>query len=89
MNPDPQYRLKELTFEGAKDLTTAQLKATFPIQPNDIFDIARVRTGLETLPSTYAARGYLGFSSIPETELDDSDHTIKLNIKIAETTPAR
>jgi beta-lactamase regulating signal transducer with metallopeptidase domain len=89
VNPGPQYRLKELTFEGAKALTTVQLKATFPIQPNDIFDISGVRTGLETLKSTYAARGYLGFSSIPETELDDSDHTIKLNIKIAEGTPAR
>ena len=89
VNPGSQYRLKQLIFTGAAAFTTHELEAMFPILPGDIMNREKIARGLEKMRSAYGARGYKDWTCVPDTEIDDSNHTITLRIGIAEGPPSK
>lgn len=78
-----QYRLAQVTFVDAHAFSPAKLREQFPLQKGDLFERAKVASGLESLRKLYGTNGFLDSMAIPETKLA-SDGTANLNISIQE-----
>lgn len=79
-----QYRLSALSFKNNRVFDSQQLEEVFPLRPGDIFNTNRVRQGLEALRRLYGAKGYINFTSVPDTQIDDEKRTIDLTIDLDE-----
>jgi outer membrane protein insertion porin family len=80
-----RYRLASITFKGNKAISnTKALRAAFPMKDGDIFDTDKVRKGLENLRKEYGAGGYINFTPVPDTKIDDEKKMISLAIDIDE-----
>jgi outer membrane protein insertion porin family len=80
-----QYRLKRITFTGNKAISNpTALRGLFPSMDGDIFDRESVGKGLETLREVYADIGYINFTAVPETQIDEDTKLISLNINCDE-----
>ncbi len=80
-----RYRLGSITFKNAKAVTNvAALRSLFPIADGDIFNTAHIRKGLEQLRKAYAELGYINFTSVPDTKIDDQKLEINLDIDVDE-----
>jgi outer membrane protein assembly factor BamA len=79
-----QYRLKEINFGSNGVFRAQQLRRQFEIENGEIFDVEKIRRGLEQLRRLYAARGYINFSPVPNTEADDENRVITLRIDFDE-----
>lgn len=76
-----RYRLKSITFTGNKAISNlTALRSQFPIADGEIFDRETVSKGLEDLRYAYAQLGYINFSAVPETQIDEDSKLISLNI---------
>ncbi len=80
-----RYRLGSINFHGNKAVTNVQaLRAQFPMKDGDIFDTSQVRKGLENLRKAYGALGYVNFTPIPDTQIDEEKKLISLVIDLDE-----
>jgi outer membrane protein insertion porin family len=80
-----RYHLKEITFSGGKHgFNEKALRRLFPMKDGEIFSTAQVRKGLEALRKAYGQYGYINFSSVPDTEIDDDKKLITLKIDLDE-----
>ncbi len=80
-----QYRLTSITFTNNKAITNASLlRSAFPIQDGESFDWNRVATGLRSLKDIYGEVGYASFKSSVEPQVDDTQHSIALQIAFDE-----
>ena len=79
----PQYRLRKIGF-SAKVFSEAQLKEQVQVGPGDIFDVSKIRAGLEAIYKMHCRRGYIDSTSEPIMDLDDAKGLIDLTIKIDE-----
>jgi len=79
-----QYRLGDLNIVKAASFPTQQLRDLFPIQRGEIFSRERIAKGLEELRRIYGSQGYINFTSVPETQFDDANGTVDLNIDVDE-----
>ncbi|HMF91276.1 MAG TPA: outer membrane protein assembly factor BamA [Candidatus Angelobacter sp.] len=76
-----KYKLKSILFKNNKAITnTAKLRSVFPIKDGDTFDTHLVQKGLENLRKAYGSLGYINYSSIPSTEINDDKKQITLTI---------
>jgi outer membrane protein assembly factor BamA len=89
IHPGSQYRLKEIVFTGNTAFTTPELEAMFPMLPGDILNREKIARGMEKMRSGYEARGYKDWMCVPDTEIDDSNHTVILRIGITEGRPSK
>ena len=80
VNEGEQYRLKDISFTGEKAFSAEELRAEFHIVDGDIFNTEKIRQGLDALRKLYAAKGYVNFTPVPNTQADDAAHTISLLI---------
>jgi outer membrane protein insertion porin family len=78
------YRLKEVLWPGKSVFSLGELQATMPISPGEIFDTSKIRKGLENLRRIYGQRGYLNFTAIPDTKIDEITQTITLGMDLDE-----
>lgn len=76
------YRLKNIAFTGSRIFSPPELRSQFRIADGDILDRDKVTEGLEGLRRIYVSKGYLKFSAVPETHIDENEHTISLNIDL-------
>ncbi|MCI0348603.1 MAG: outer membrane protein assembly factor BamA, partial [Acidobacteriales bacterium] len=80
-----RYRLGSITFKGNKAITDARLlRGLFPMKDGDIFNTAHVRKGLENLRKAYGEYGYINFTPVPDTKIDDDKKLINLDIDLDE-----
>ena len=79
-----QYRLKSFSVVNAKAFPAEELVARFGLRPGDIFNTAVIRRGLEDLRKTYGAKGYINFTAVPDTQIDDAARTIALVVDVDE-----
>jgi outer membrane protein insertion porin family len=80
-----QFKLKEITFSGGKAVTNMKaLRRLFPMKDGEIFSTADVRKGLDALRKAYGQLGYINFSPVPDTEIDDDKKQITLKIDLDE-----
>lgn len=84
VHPGSQYRLKELAFSGATIFSTDELRSTFHVKPNSVFDTGSVRKGLEALQKAYAKKGRPNMTTVPTAGVEETSRTITLEIKIEE-----
>jgi outer membrane protein insertion porin family len=80
-----RFRLKQITFTGNKTITnTAVLRRQFRMKDGEIFNADMVRKGIEDLRKVYGALGYVNFTSVPDTSIDEEHKLITLKIDIDE-----
>jgi outer membrane protein insertion porin family len=80
-----RYRLKRITFTGNKTITnTVVLRKQFRIKDGEIFNADLVRKGLEDLRKVYGSLGYINFTAVPDTTVDEEHKLITLKIDIEE-----
>jgi outer membrane protein assembly factor BamA len=80
-----QYRLGGIAFKNNKaNGDSAVLRDLFPIRDGDIFDSAQVSEGLEKLSRAYGQFGYINFTSVPDSRVDEQNQTVWLDIDIDE-----
>jgi outer membrane protein insertion porin family len=60
------------------------LRTLFTMGEGDIFDVSKVRKGLENMRKVYGQYGYINFVATPDTEINDTDHTIDMVFNIEE-----
>lgn len=80
-----RYTLNEITFKNNKAVSNAKsLRGLFPITDGDIFNREKVAIGLENVRKAYGQFGYLNFTSVPETKVDEEKKAISLDIDFDE-----
>ena len=80
-----KYKLKAITFKNNKAIVNSQLlRSLFPIKDGDTFDTHQIHKGLDNLRKAYGELGYIDFSSVPNTEIDDEKKLITLNVEVEE-----
>ena len=80
-----QYRLGQIAFKNNKVITNPDaLRNLFPIKDGDIFDRATISKGLKNLKDAYGQLGYINFTSIPNTTINEKAQTISLDIDVDE-----
>jgi outer membrane translocation and assembly module TamA len=80
-----QYRLGQIAFKNNKVITNADtLRNLFPIKDGDIFDRDTISKGLKNLKEAYGQLGYINFTSIPNTTINEKAQTISLDIDVDE-----
>lgn len=85
VNEGAQYQLKEITFKNNKAISSLRsLRGMFPIEDGDIFSREKIAKGLENLRKAYGDFGYINFVSVPNTQFDDENKQISLEIEMDE-----
>ncbi len=80
-----KFKLKAITFKNNKAIqNSALLRNLFPIKDGDTFDTFLVGKGIENLRKAYGEIGFINFSAVPTTEIDDEHHMVTLNIETDE-----
>jgi len=79
-----QYRLKEITLSKNTVFLSPQLHALFPINNGDVFDVEKIRVGLEGIRKLYASKGYINATPVPNTDADDASRLVSLDIELDE-----
>jgi len=80
-----RYRLKEVKFSGNKAITNiAALRAQIPMKDGDIFNVELMRKGIKNLRDAYGALGYINFTPVPDTEIDDEHKMVTVKFDLDE-----
>ena len=80
-----RYRLGTIAFTGGKAITnTKALRAQFPLKDGDIFNREAIGKGLENLRKAYGELGYVNFTAVPTTDLDEEKKVVSLTIDLDE-----
>ncbi|HZR30864.1 MAG TPA: outer membrane protein assembly factor BamA [Terriglobales bacterium] len=83
-----RYRLGTITFKNNKAVRNIQaLRGLFPMKDGDIFNVSLVRKGIENLRKAYGEMGYINFTAVPDTKIDEDKKQINLDIDIDEGKP--
>lgn len=81
----PQYRLRQITFEGHQTILNVQaLRKLFPLQDGELFNRSAIGQGLDNLRKAYRSFGFINFTSIPNSEVDEASRTVSLAIDMDE-----
>lgn len=49
-----------------------------------MFDVGKIQTGLENLRRVYCNAGYVNFTSVPDTQVDEPNRMISLRVEVDE-----
>jgi outer membrane protein assembly factor BamA len=79
-----QYHLGDLRFTGGTAIPEPELQAVFPLRGGELFDVALVRKGIDALTKLYGSHGYIDFTVVPNTEVDDNLQRISLVMHLDE-----
>jgi outer membrane protein insertion porin family len=80
-----QYRLKEVKFSGNKAITnTEALRRLIPMKDGEIFNTELMRKGIKNLRDAYGALGYINFTPVPDTEIDDEHKMVTVKFDLDE-----
>ena len=83
-----KYKLKAINFTNNKAILNKQLlRSVFPLKDGDTFNKQLVGKGLDNLRKAYGELGYIDFTPVPTTEIDDQKKLITLNIEMEEGKP--
>jgi outer membrane protein assembly factor BamA len=89
----PKYKLGKLTFASATSdplhFTDAELREQMNLQEGELFNVEKIRKGLESIGRLYGTKGYIDATPEPDTTIYEKDSRIDLLIKIDEQRPYR
>lgn len=80
-----RYKLGTITFKNMKAVTNEKaLRSLFPIGDGDLFNTEHIRKGLEQLRKAYAELGYINFTPVPDTKIDDTKLEVSIEVDLDE-----
>lgn len=80
-----RYRLGSISFKNNKAITnTKALRSVFPIKDGDLFSRDKIAKGLEELRKQYGSLGFINFTSVPDTQVDEDKKLVNLTIDVDE-----
>jgi outer membrane protein assembly factor BamA len=82
VEPGDQYRLAQILFAGDKALPDSDLRALAPIKDGEIFNVQKMRDALRNLRDRYVALGYINFTPVPNTEIDENQRLITITFDL-------
>ena len=82
--PGSQYRLRSVQWKNETVFSASELLRLMPIHTGEIFNVGRITEGLQAVREAYRSRGYINFTSVPDTTLDDVERTVSLQIDVDE-----
>ena len=80
VSPGQRFRLKAIEFHGNEVIPSDELRQQFKIADGDIFNVEKIRQGLDDIRRLYASRGYINFTPVPNTEADEKSGFVTLTI---------
>jgi len=80
----PQYHLEKIIFEGDKAFSEEELRPLIQLREGGVFEVSKVREGLDAIYKNYSSRGFVDATSEPITEIDEARGRISLTIKVDE-----
>jgi outer membrane protein assembly factor BamA len=78
VNEGLQYHLRDIRFVSGTAIPDAELRAVIPMREGEIFNVSLVRNVIEALIKLYGSHGYIDFTAVPDTEIDDNLQRISL-----------
>ena len=89
----PKFKLGKMRFASASEtplvFPEALLRQQVPMQEGEVFDVSKIREGLEAIGRLYGSKGYIDAMPEPEATIDESDLRIDLLIKVDQQQPYR
>src|SRR3989304_3730354 len=81
-----KYVLGQMTFSNPTLFRDQQaaLRSLFAMTEGEIFDVSKIRKGLEELRKLYGEFGFINFVASPETEIDDQARRINMSFDLEE-----
>lgn len=79
-----QYRVGEVTVEGAEVFPAELVRGFFPLARGEVYDESRVNDGLESLREIYGARGYVQFTGFPTWRRNEAEKIVDVVVNLAE-----
>jgi outer membrane protein assembly factor BamA len=79
-----QYRLEGIQFTAAHVFPPSELRNRVPLYDGDVFDLGKLRQGLEALRHLYGSQGYINFTASPDIKIDDDHQYISVAFTIDE-----
>ena len=80
-----RYRLKAVTFSGNKAVTNVEaLRRSIPMKDGDIFNVELMRKGIKNLRDLYGHYGYINFTPVPDTEIDEEHKMVTVKFDLDE-----
>ncbi len=83
-NEGPQFHLGDIRFTGGTAIPEAELRQVIPMREGELFSVERVRAGIEALTKLYGSHGYIDFTVVPDTEVDEDLQRISLEMRLDE-----
>jgi hypothetical protein len=77
-----RYRVGKITFENTGFFREGALRRRVPLHEGKIFDIDKLRDGIQRLSEINWYFGYIDATVQPDIEVDRANHTISANLKI-------
>jgi outer membrane protein assembly factor BamA len=92
--PTPEFNTGRGTFESTDSnfplkISPEVLRGLIPLQRAELFNVERVRTGLQDLALAYRREGYVDMTAEPKLEVDEARETIEMVVKIDQQTQYR
>ena len=84
VGPGQRFQLRAIEFRGNKTIANDRLRQQFKIVDGEIFNVEKIRQGLDDLRRLYASQGFINFTPVPNTEADDASASITLTIDVDE-----
>jgi outer membrane protein insertion porin family len=81
-----QFTLGSMNFRNSTIFSDEQgaLRSLFDMQEGDLFDVSKIREGLENLRQLYGEYGYINFVASPQTEIDETNRRIDMDFALEE-----
>ena len=89
----PKFKLGRIRFASASEtplvFPEALLRQQIPMQEGEVFDVSKIREGLEAIGRLYGSKGYIDATPEPDTTIDEEGSRIDLLIKLDQQQPYR
>ena len=82
--PGRQYRLGQVEFLNSHVVPIRELRKQVLLRDGDIFDLSKLRLGLNNLIALYGAHGYINFVAIPDVQVDKARRRISITLRMDE-----
>jgi hypothetical protein len=83
INEGPRFYISDISWIGLRVFSEDELRSAFPNR-GEIAGRRRIATGLEVLRKAYSEKGYINFTVVPDTNIDERTHTVALMIAVDE-----
>jgi hypothetical protein len=84
VSPGQEYKLGQISFQGEHLFSDSELRPLFSGKQGEVFNREKIADGLDKMRQLYSRNGYINFTPVPETTVDDTQSVINLQISIDE-----